>query len=389
MRIAYICQSYPPMISGAAVVAAQLASGVARLGHQVIVFAASPTGSSHSVHTNNMEVKYLPSFYNPLRVGQRFMIWPVKQLKKYLKEFNPDILHIEDPTICGLLAVQLKPEFPNVPYVLTVHQVPWFISGKFPVFTRIYIEKLLWNYGAYIYKHMTKVIVPSKTISQLALEKTGLSTMTITNGINTSKFSPISKNFNEQAILINKYNLDPELPIILFVGRVDEDKRVDLIIEIFSKVIQKVKAQLLIVGDGTKLPSVIDLAKRKGVAQLTHFPGYAKSPEDLPALYRLARTLVSTSLVEIQSMIVLEASSSGIPVVAFDKGSMPEMILNDKTGFLIPSDDLDQFADKLIYLIQHKTKAHLMGKLARKFSIEHSLDTSLKKHITLYEQLLN
>ena len=72
MRIAYVCQSYPPMISGAALVAQRLAERIANRGHEVLVMAASDRKWPYTDSTTGFKLVRLRSFPNPMRVEQRF-----------------------------------------------------------------------------------------------------------------------------------------------------------------------------------------------------------------------------------------------------------------------------------------------------------------------------
>ena len=76
MRIAYLTQSYPPMISGAAILVERLAKSMARRGHQVLVIAASDKAYPYRSYQENLTVVRLRSVHNPLRVGQRFLVYP-------------------------------------------------------------------------------------------------------------------------------------------------------------------------------------------------------------------------------------------------------------------------------------------------------------------------
>ena len=82
MRIAYLAQSYPPMVSGAAIVAEKLAMEMAQRGHQVLVIAASDKDHPYITLQKNLTVIRLRSIYNPMRVGQRFLLFPRRQFKK-------------------------------------------------------------------------------------------------------------------------------------------------------------------------------------------------------------------------------------------------------------------------------------------------------------------
>ena len=97
MRIAYLCQSYPPMISGAAIVVKRLAEEMAARRHSVLVISASETCKAATHRSQWFEHVRLRSVKNPMRVGQTFVLWQGKSVDEKLSQFKPDVIHIHDP----------------------------------------------------------------------------------------------------------------------------------------------------------------------------------------------------------------------------------------------------------------------------------------------------
>ena len=105
MRITYLAQSYPPMVSGAAIAAEQLANEMANRGHQVLVISASDRDHPYLTLQNNLQVLRLKSIHNPLRVGQRFLLFPQYHVRQAIEEFQPEIIHSHEPLQMGLLGL--------------------------------------------------------------------------------------------------------------------------------------------------------------------------------------------------------------------------------------------------------------------------------------------
>src|SRR6185503_7056266 len=106
MRIAYLTQSYSPMISGAALVVERLAKSMAKRGHQVLVIAASDKNYPYVSYQENLTILRLRSIHNPLRVGQRFLFYPRFKILQALKEFGPNIIHTHEPLLMGQLGLE-------------------------------------------------------------------------------------------------------------------------------------------------------------------------------------------------------------------------------------------------------------------------------------------
>jgi len=163
MKILQICQSYPPMISGASLAVAQLAKGTARKGHDVMVIAASDRREGYTTQNGRLRVERLPSLHNPARVGQRFLLWPQRQLHILVEEFEPDIIHLHDPLNLGICGLRAAERIKN-PAVATLHQLPWFITKSMPTPRGIPVnfEWLLWQHGSRFVGRCTACIVPMR-----------------------------------------------------------------------------------------------------------------------------------------------------------------------------------------------------------------------------------
>jgi glycosyltransferase involved in cell wall biosynthesis len=394
MRLAFLTQSYPPMVSGAALVVQRLAQGLANRGHAVLVIAASDRGAAYVEEYGRLRVARLRAYRNPFRVGQHFLLWPERELANELARFQPQIIHSHDPLVLSLALLRAFPKYRKdrrgledrvglPPKILTVHQLPWFISLFAPRPLRRPIESLLWHYGRWLYRHFDSIIAPSQMIADLVTAHTHQPTKTITNGVDTVRFTPESTAADESVSLRQKYNLDPHLPIILYAGRIDIDKRVDLVVRAAAKTLQTESAQLLVIGDGKLRKQMIELSRTLGVDHLCHFPGFVS--DDLAGLYRLASVFITASEVEIQSSVVLEAMASGLPVVTVQASSMPEFVRDGVTGYLVRPGDVNALAERLIVVLQDLERARLMGRAGLDVARQHSNERALIEHEHLYE----
>ena len=135
----------------------------------------------------------------------------------------------------------------------------------------------------------------------------------------------------------------------------------DLVIHAAAKVMQEVDAQLFIVGDGKQREELIQLSQSLGIYQNCRFPGFISKHGDLPGIYRLARVFVTASEIEILSSVVMEAAASGLPVVTVQASSMPEFVIDGDSGYLVPPEDIDLMAERLILLVKDHEKIKKNG----------------------------
>jgi glycosyltransferase involved in cell wall biosynthesis len=210
----------------------------------------------------------------------------------------------------------------------------------------------------------------------------------ISNGIDINIFNAEPGDSIKEARLYKKYDLDPGLPIILHVGRLDIDKNVDAVIRVAARVMKQAHAQLLVVGDGECRKNLIKLSRKLGIDHHCSFPGFVDLNSDLPDLYRLSTVFTTASEIETQGLVVLEAMAAGLPIVAVDATCIHEVVKNQINGFLIPPGDESGLVDALIYILRHPRIARQMGHDGYVIVQEHSTDYSLDKHENLYKDTI-
>jgi len=383
MKIAYLAQTYPPMISGQAVLTQRLAAGMAARGHSVLVIAASEHGRHYVEEQANLRVVRLRSTRNPFRVGQRMLRSPWRKVYEELLRFDPDVVHLHDPlhsALAGIYALRGR----QVPIVLTTHQLPWFISNFIPVPSGLQktVDAALWSYARWLCRRCDAVVAPTQTIAAIVQKNTGCSPQVISNGMDLEAFRPERSTPDERETLCARYGLDPKLPIILHVGQLNVQKRVDVIVRAAAQVMQNTNAQLLVVGDGKERKALMHLAKKLGVQERSVFPGYIT--DELPGIYRLGSVFVTASEVETQGLVVLEAMASGLPVVAARATCIPEIVWEGVNGYLVPPRDVKSFALRIEQVLQDPRD---MGSAGRSLAQQHTFTTTLDRHETAYARL--
>jgi len=377
------------MTSGAALAAQRLAEGMTRRGHAVLVMAASDRKQAYTESATGLKLVRLRSFPNPTRVGQRFALWPRREIAAELRTFCPDVLHLQEPLNVGLCGLRIAHAL-GIPVVLTIHSLPWFVSAYAPALPSLRqgIETSLWSYANWLLRQCEAVVTPSHVIADIVSTHCSRRPQVISNGVDLRRFTPRPAFSGESEALRRKYGLDPELSVIIYVGRIDADKRVDLIVHAAAHAVRSVNAQLLVVGDGRRRAAMIRLSKDLGIRDLSHFPGFVPAAGDLPGLYRLASVFITASEIEIQSSVVLEAAATGLPVITIRASSMPELVEDDVTGYLITPRDIDAMADRLVSLLRNPVQARAMGQTGRAMMGEHLLDRSIEAYERLYQSLV-
>jgi 1,2-diacylglycerol 3-alpha-glucosyltransferase len=388
MKIAYLTQSFPPMISGASLVVQHLAQGMAARRHDVLVIAASDTGKPYFTQEPGLKIVRLQSLPNPSRANQHFISWAYSDILYELKPFAPEVIHLHDTLTVGLAGIIVGKKL-GVPIAVTTHTLPWFVSNYLPDLPglRVGAENILWKYCRWLHHQTQHFISPTPTTAKTIEVYAGFRPAVISNGMDLDRFHFHPVDTAQRNHLCQRFALNPVHPIILHVGRLDTDKQVNLVIQAAAKTMHNSDAQLLIVGDGQQREKLIQLAEWYGIRERSHFSGFVQPANELPDLYRIASVFVTGSTNETQGLVLLEAMASGLPVVAFRATCFPEIIHDGVNGYLVPPKDADAMAQRLADILQHLALARQMGAEGRKLAEQHSRSRSLDRHEALYQIL--
>ncbi|MCA1832383.1 MAG: glycosyltransferase family 4 protein [Actinobacteria bacterium] len=146
----------------------------------------------------------------------------------------------------------------------------------------------------------------------------------------------------------------PDEPVILFLSVLLPRKGYDVLLRAMPAVRARIpRARLILAGDDPRglLPSARRLAAELGIEDVVEFPGSIPTA-DAPALYRRARVFCQPSLGEPFGLTILEAMSSGRPVVSTNAGGVPGFVQDGVNGSLVPAGDVSLLADALVKLLE-------------------------------------
>jgi glycosyltransferase involved in cell wall biosynthesis len=177
--------------------------------------------------------------------------------------------------------------------------------------------------------------------------------------------------------------LNPAAPVVTIVAALRPEKNHEMFLEVAGRVAAKVNdARFLIVGDGPRRHSLEELAAGLGVANRVHFLG---SRGDVARILAASDVFTLTSHNEANPVSILEALSTGCPVVATRVGSVPETVIHGKTGLLVEPGESAAFADCLTELIHDPLRRRRMGDAGRRRVVE---SWSIETMVHGYEQLI-
>lgn len=205
----------------------------------------------------------------------------------------------------------------------------------------------------------------------------------IPTGIDFARFQP-SKSRDEAR---HGLGLAADAYVVLMVGVIRGVKRHEVALRAFHELAAaRTKAELLLAGEGPMMPDMKRLASELGIADKVHFLGHR---EDVPDLMTAADLLLLTSRSEGVPQAVTQALGMGLPVVATAVGGVPELVIHEKTGLLVPPENPKAAAEAMLRLGNDPLFAARLGEEGRRHALsEFSLDAMLNKTEHLFEALL-
>ena len=205
----------------------------------------------------------------------------------------------------------------------------------------------------------------------------------IPNGVDTERFKP---NLEDRLKVRKELGVDGF--VWLAVGRFDPPKDYPSMLQAFARVVHKhSNTILLIAGDGPLRKTMENLARELGIEKRTKFLGIRR---DIPQLMNAADAYVMSSSWEGMPNVLLEASATGLPIVATDVGGNREIVLDGVTGFLVPPRNPEALARAMLRIMDLSDEERKeMGKRARKhIEVKFNLDRVVDLWEILYYELL-
>ncbi len=384
MRIMMLSHGYPPTISGVTLVVQKIARAMVRRGHEVCVLTASDREAAYRDEDQGVKLIRVRSTTNPFWHEGPLPIILKGELEKVTHEFKPDVINTHDSAFFSLQLIRMNNKI-HIPEVLTCHYVPRFVTHFLnwgDSFENL-IENLTWEYSIRMINRFDHVTFPTESQQEAFIEEGLKSDSTvISNGVDTNRYHPGPDGRRDME---EKYLL-PDGPRILFVGRLAKDKKIDVLIRAMPRIWREGNAHLLIVGRGDDRPNLESLVSQLGLEACVHFLGFVPE-EDLPALYRRVDLFTIVSDSEVQSIPTLQAVASGLPVVAADAGALPELAQNERNGFLVPPDDVDNLEAALLNIIRNPQTAEDFSKASLTISERHKNECTFRSYEKLYQEL--
>lgn len=387
MKILIAADTYYPSVNGASYFAQRLAAMLGTRGHEVCAIIPSQKfKNTRSIH-EGVSLYGVHSVSVPIYPG--FRVSPSLFIKKTIEEIihtlQPDVVHIQDHFMIGKTAAIVAKKF-HIPVVGTNHFMPENLIHYFhlPSTARKQLKKFGWNQFLDVYRTLDAVTTPTRTAARLIREM-GFTkkVFAISCGIDCSRF----KKGVAREDIRKKYGIPKNKPVALYVGRLDEEKRIETIIRSLPLVLSTIDIQLVLVGMGKLRRSLEELVKEIGVEKNVTFAGFV-ADSDLPEVYRAADVFVIAAVAELQSIVTMEAMASGLPVIAVDAMALPELVHDGKNGYLFQEGDTHMLARRIRAILGNADMRSHMSAQSLEIIHAHDINNTIAQYESIYKKVL-
>ena len=281
-----------------------------------------------------------------------------RKFRKEVEKLKFDIIHCQTKYALLNYAFKLRKKF-NVPVVTSVHTNYLYIYTKqMPKFIRNIALK-------YVVKQMNKcdkvIAVSNYMKNQIISLGVKSDIVVIKNGTNFKETELFDKNY-----IRNYYNIDDDTFVLLYVGRIIEEKNIAFQLEVIKRLkeLTNKKFLFLLVGDGKELQKFKKMTKSLEIENNVKFLGQINDTKLLFSIYKQSDLFFFSSLSDNDPLTIVEAAFNSVPSLVVEKTGGAERIINNENGF-ITANDKEEIANKIIEILDNKYDLKSIGENAK------------------------
>jgi N-acetyl-alpha-D-glucosaminyl L-malate synthase BshA len=374
MKIGITCY---PTYGGSGVVATELGLALAALGHQVhFISYAIPHRLNkffENVYFHEVELSTYPLFEHSL--------YDLSLTSKMLEVFeyeDLDLMHVHyaiPHAVSAYLAQQvLRKSNKNLKFITTLHGTDITLVGLEPSFMPLVKFSIEESNGVTAVSRFLK----EKTLTNYNIEK---EIEVIYNFIDIEKYT------RQDSEIFRKHIAPNDEKVLVHTSNFRPVKRVVDTIRILEKVKKEIPTKLVLVGDGPDRSECEHLVRDLELQKDVIFLG---KQDGLVEILSAADLFLMPSQSESFGLSALEAMACSVPVVSSSVGGLPELIIQNETGYIAEIGDVDRMAKYAIELLTNEKRYKSFSKNSRDRAVKHFDKNSIvPKYVEYYEKILN
>jgi len=378
MNIGIFTNAYKPTISGVVNAVGLLKQGFTELGANPLVFAPSFPGyrvEEQGVH-RFPSLNLFPKTNFPLAVPFS------PRLYSLIEKSELSVIHAHHPYLLGELGAGYAKKF-RIPLVYTFHTQFEQYTHYIPLLPRELAKKITRDSVVNYLKKCDLILCPAKSVLSL-LEGYGVAdkVKVVPNPVDLSVFT------GEGGHAVRKrYNIAPEDKVLVFVGRLGQEKNLENLFKVFMKIREQVpRSRLLVVGEGPDEENLRVKARDYCSDGEILFSGRVEFHE-IPPYYAASDLYVMPSTTEVNPLALLEAMASRLPIVAVAAHGASDTVSHGKDGFLVPEDS-PEFVTCAVDLLNNPERQKEFGVNARESARQYHYREVAKTTLDTYRDLI-
>lgn len=371
MRIAYFTDTYLPQVNGVTNTLSRLSSYLDKRSVENMVFAPAEDGNLH--YRDTVDRSFSLRFF--LYPECRLTIPNIFRIHNVIDKFKPDLIHCVTPFNLGLCGLNYARDR-AIPLVSSYHT-------NFDQYLDYYnlriLQNIVWDYTRWFHNQCLANYAPSQATIKLLHHKGIKNLEHWGRGVDTVNYDPQKR--SEE--LRRSWGAHNKL-VLLYVGRLAPEKNLDVLAQSYKNILETYpqKLHLVVTGDGP-LASALKHELNKNVT----FTGYKKGQE-LAQIYASSDIFAFPSTTETFGNVVLEAMSSGLPVIGTAAGGVQENVVPELNGILCRPKSSEDFSRALQTLVGDPDLRCRMSRGARQYALGCSWDRIFSRLLHSYQNIL-
>jgi N-acetyl-alpha-D-glucosaminyl L-malate synthase BshA len=367
LRIGVTCY---PTFGGSGILATRLGVEFARRGHDTHFITYQRPVAIHGIDYDNVHMHHVSVVEYPLFKYPPYTIALGSEMSRVTERHSLDLLHVHY-SIPHATAAYMSKQITGKPYVVTLHGSDVTILGSDPAYEPV---------NTYSVEAADAVTAVSQFMAEEARNSLGIEheIRVIPNFVDTELYKPDA--------CIDPERLDSRDIVVGHVSNFRPVKRIEDLIYAMCVVTKEAPGvRLILVGDGPERHRIERLIDKLDLYHSVLLDGYRS---DVPERLKCMDTLVLCSETESAPLTILEAMSSGLPVVATNVGGIPELVEHGRNGFLVPLKHPEEIAERLLELNADREKMRRMGEHARETVLErYTTDKIVGQYMEVYQRV--
>lgn len=365
MNIGIVCY---PTYGGSGVVATELGKALAARGHK-IHFITYNRPIRLDVFSENILYHQVRTKDYPLFDFVPYESALASTMVDVARYHNLDLFHVHyaiPHASVAYLAKQILSQYDlDIPVVTTLHGTDITLVGKNPAYEPVVSFSIDQSEGVTAVSNFLK----QSTYSNFSVNA---DIKVIYNFVDTSRFQRQNKEHFRKMITPGGEK------VIIHTSNFRKVKRVLDVMKVFEIIRQKMPARLLMVGDGPERSKAEEYCRERGFCSEVSFLGSQNSVEEI---YSIGDLFLLPSESESFGLAALEAMACKVPVIASHTGGLPELVVNEETGFTSPVGDVEKMAKDALYILQDDDRWQQFSEQA----FQHAQTFSLESIVPQYE----